>query len=102
MPDIQTNASFSSAEPTRELLEDALAGSARSREHWTARVAELEKVLRYLLPILEDEQRTRENSFLPEPDGEEEGWLEEIGNAVESIRAVLSQESQSTEKENLK
>lgn len=69
---------------------DALAkGWSESR----AREIALERALRFVLPVLKREQECREQSYLPDPDVPEQGYLEEIRNAVDVAQAALSEGS---------
>ena len=52
-------------------------------------VLELREALEKALIFVENEQQCREASFLPEPHGEEEGYLTEAQDTVDLIRAAL-------------
>lgn len=41
------------------------------------------------LPVLKDEQRVREESYLPNPTEQEQVWLAEIGEAIDGMEAVI-------------
>jgi hypothetical protein len=50
---------------------------------------EMLAALKSVLPFVEDEQECRERSFLPEPDAQDEVYLTNASQAVETIRAAI-------------